>query len=114
MRKIVLTLWFISYIAFAAVILVVTDARGGDLPKYVDVEFTSIADLDARTDSVLEVCEWKWHFRWTHEDSAAICYEAYTCRHFVSREIWWMPDDRVAGGILLIGQARIWYEEVQR
>lgn len=85
-------------IIILALVIVFTysSAIAADLPEYADLTFTNQADLDARMDSVLLVCDTV-----RVDSSAALCaygdttiwfiYPRLLCRRFAGLTIMWMP-----------------------
>lgn len=93
-------------------------------PKYENLIFTDMADLDRQCDSILAVCDTTWVLKndiWFSTDSRGnVQYVPYdsihpdrkipviTCRRFAGLTIMWMP-----GLMAVHGTARLWWWEVK-
>ncbi len=108
--------WYDSTIASFVIVTALRDMAFGEstVPFYIDVEFISIEKLDVCTDSILNICYTDSSYYLVNGLGKPWWNYHQVCRYFISREIWWMPEEPRPGiwtQMPTNGKARIFYGE---
>ena len=120
---------FLSFLCGFLVGSTCDTANAADMPQYADLTFTDIADLDARVDSVLGVCDTLWcdGMRYHNQFPRDTLWIAgsmrhgliqVTCRRFAGVTVYVMPVKLEGAKCIPCpiepGKARIWWWEVKQ